>query len=210
MASFSLTALPWKIQLAIFVVLSLAAGGAFFYFYDMPKTEALGTRQTELAGMRSRIDRGLATARQLPEFRKQVAELELKLDALRPILPDEKDAAELLRRIETLARESRLTLVGFKPQQPTQKQMHAEWPIALQIEGTYHNLGMFLDRVSKFPRIINVSQLVITTKQNPQPDATIEVACTATTFVLIDAPAAPAEGKGKKGAPPKAAPKKSE
>ncbi len=37
--------------------------------------------------------------------------------------------------------------------------MHAEWPIALQLEGSYHNLGLFLDRVSKFPRIINIGNL---------------------------------------------------
>ena len=39
--------------------------------------------------------------------------------------------------------------------------MHAEWPISLELEGTYHNLGLFLDRVSKFPRIINVGKLEI-------------------------------------------------
>ena len=50
--------------------------------------------------------------------------------------------------------------------------MHAEWPISLELEGTYHNLGLFLDRVSKFPRIINVGGLDIEGKQQPQPNAT--------------------------------------
>ena len=205
MASFSLTTLPWKTQLAIFLVLSLAAGGAFIYFYDMPASAALAVRETELGTIKSRIDKANETARKLPEFRREVSDLEAKLDALRPILPDEKDAGELLRRMETLARESRLTIRNFRPQQPMQKTMHAEWPIALELDGTYHNLGLFLDRVSKFPRIINVGQLVIESKPKPDADATIEVKCTATTFVLIDAPVAPV-GKGKKAAP---APKKS-
>jgi Tfp pilus assembly protein PilO len=45
--------------------------------------------------------------------------------------------------------------------------MHAEWPIGLQLEGTYHNLGDFLERVSKFPRIINVSGIKIKAKDTP-------------------------------------------
>jgi type IV pilus assembly protein PilO len=110
-------------------------------------------------------------------------------------LPDEKDAAELLRRVNTLALQSSLTIRGFRPQEITTKQIHAEWPITLELEGTYHNLGLFLDRVSKFPRIINVGGLDIQGKEKPTPTATIEVTCTATTFVLLDAPA-PAPKKG--------------
>jgi type IV pilus assembly protein PilO len=63
--------------------------------------------------------------------------------------------------------------------------MHAEWPIGLQLEGTYHDLGTFLERVSKFPRIINVGDIHI--KAETRADgATISAECTATTFVLLE------------------------
>ncbi len=65
---------------------------------------------------------------------------------------------DLLRRVQTLATQSNLQVRGFRPQAITTKEMHAEWPIALQLEGNYHNLGLFLDRVSKFPRIINIGE----------------------------------------------------
>jgi type IV pilus assembly protein PilO len=194
---FSLAQLPWKAQLAIFVVMSLAAAGAFYYFYEMPVQTELQTRQTELDAVRARINKGLTTARQLPEFRKEVADLEAKLESLKPILPEEKDAADLLRNVNTLAVQSNLTIRGFKPQPITTRQMHAEWPIALDLEGSYHNLGRFLDSVSKFPRIINVGNLAIRSRPQASGNATIQVTCTATTFVLIDAPpAAPAAQKG--------------
>ena len=206
MASFSLTQLPWKAQLAIFVLLSIAGAGAFYYFYEMPHQAEIAASRRELTSIRDRMNKGLSTARSLGEFRKEVDDLKLRLDSLRPILPEEKDAADLLRNIQTLATQSDLTIRGFKPQPIATKEMHAEWPISLQLEGTYHNLGMFLDRVSKFPRIINVGKLDIKAKQDPDPNASIEVACTATTFVLLNTPV---ETK-KKGAPAKAAPKKTE
>ena len=193
MADLSLSKLPWKAQLAVFVVLSAASAGAFYYFLDMPVQERLAAKRTELASVRARIDKGLATARQLPEFRKEVSELQLRLEGLRPILPEEKDAADLLRRVHTLAGESNLTIRTFKPQAITTRELHAEWPISLELEGTYHNLGLFLDRVSKFPRIINVGGLSILGKNEAAATSTVAVTCTATTFVLIEP--APADAK---------------
>ena len=206
MADLSLTKLPWKAQIAVFVVLSIAGAGAYYYFLEMPAQQRIAAQASELTKIRARIDKGLATARQLPEFRKQVTELQGRLDSLRPILPEEKDAADLLRRVHTLAVQSNLTIRGFKPQAITTRELHAEWPISLEIEGTYHNLGTFLDRVSKFPRIINVSGLAIAgQKEATTSNHTIAVTCTATTFVLLD-PEALAAAQPKKGA--KKAPKK--
>jgi Tfp pilus assembly protein PilO len=76
--------------------------------------------------------------------------------------------------------------------------MHAEWPIGLQLEGSYHDLGGFLERVSKFPRIINVNGIKIKARADQRASATITAECTATTFVMIDAarPAAPAAAPG--------------
>jgi type IV pilus assembly protein PilO len=194
----SLGNLSWKAQLAVYVVISAASAGAFYYFLEMPVRARLATQRTELDSVRARIDKGLATARQLPEFRKEVADLQNKLESLRPILPEEKDAADLLRRVNMLAAQSNLTIRGFKPQAITTRELHAEWPISLELEGTYHNLGVFLDRVSKFPRIINVSGMSIQGKNEAQSTATIAITCTATTFVLIEpAPEAPAKSAKK-------------
>ncbi len=197
MAELSLAKLPWKTQLAIFVVVALAGAGAYYNFFETPAQARIATLDTELASIRGRIEKGAATARQLPEFRKEVADLQTRLDSLRPILPDEKDAADLLRRVHTLATQSNLTIRGFRPQAIATRTLHAEWPISLELEGTYHNLGLFLDRVSKFPRIINVSGITIESRAQPQPNATINVKCTATTFVLLDTPSPAAKAATK-------------
>lgn len=206
MADLSITKLPWKAQLGLFVALAVAGAGAFYYFYEMPARAALATEQEELDKINQRINRGLETARELPTFRKEIDGLMARLESLRPILPEEKDVADLLRRIQTLATQSSLTIRSFKPQPVATRQLHVEWPISLEIEGTYHNLGLFLDRVSKFPRIINVGKLDIKSKQAPEPNASIDVQLTATTFVLLgEAQQEPAQ----KGAAAKA-PKKTE
>lgn len=185
--------LPWYGQVAVFLVLGLVLIGGFYWFYVVPTEAEMVTREQKLAALRVDIAKGSATANQLNQFRQQVAELEGRLESLKAVLPEQKDVADLLRRIQTLATQSNLAIRGFKPAPSVTKQLHAEWPIALQLDGTYHNLAMFFDRVSKFSRIINVSNIAIRGKDKPEPNSTISVDCVATTFVLLETakPAAP-------------------
>jgi type IV pilus assembly protein PilO len=189
-ANLSLAKLPWYGQIGVFVVIALAGAGAFYYFYEMPQQVEIDAQTAQLSAIRGRISKGQAMARQLPEFKKEIGTLEAKLDALKPILPDERDVGDLLRRVQTLATQSNLQVRGFKPQAITTKEMHAEWPIALQLEGNYHNLGLFLDRVSKFPRIINIGNMQLAAKNPPTPNASMTINATATTFVFVEPSAA--------------------
>jgi type IV pilus assembly protein PilO len=201
-ANLTLSKLPWYGQIGAFVLIAVALAGAFYYFVESPKQVTLQAQTRELSDIRGRISKGQAMARQLPEFRKEIATLEARLDSLKPILPDERDVGDLLRRVQTLATQSNLQVRGFKPMGITTREMHAEWPIALQLEGNYHNLGLFLDRVSKFPRIINVGSMNVQAKEDPTPNASLTIGATATTFVLVDPPPTPVEdpnAKGKKG-----------
>ena len=189
--NLSLSKLPWYAQVGTFVFLSLAAAGVFWNWYAQPLQESIDAREAQLALVRADIDRGLATARRLPEFRQEVGQLESQLDRLKTILPEERDVADLLRRVQGMATQSNLTIRGFTPRAVATRQLHAEWPIGLQLEGTYHNLGDFLERVSKFPRIINVSGIKIRSKEASGDASTITAECTATTFVLIEPKPAP-------------------
>jgi type IV pilus assembly protein PilO len=194
--NLSLSKMPWYGQIGAFVVLSLMAAGVFWYYYASPLQADIDARQTQLASIRADIDRGLATARRLPEFRREVAELEGQLARLRAILPEERDVADLLRRVQAMATQSNLTIRGFTPRAVATRQMHAEWPIGLQLEGTYHDFGDFLERVSRFPRIIHVDGISIRAQENAAVGGpTIIADCTATTFVLIE-PAPPAAAPG--------------
>ena len=190
----SLNKLPWYAQVGMFVVLALAMMGVFYQFHVVPTQAEMATRETTLNGLRADIAKGASTAAQLNQFKQQVADLEGRLESLKAVLPEQKDVADLLRRIQTLATQSNLAIRGFKPEPSVTKQLHAEWPIKLQLDGTYHNLAMFFDRVSKFSRIINVGGISIHGKEKPALDSTISVDCTATTFVLLETPK-PAAGK---------------
>jgi len=186
----SLSKLPWYAQIGAFVALAITGMGLFIYYYEMPMRTDISGRATQLVGLRADIAKGLNTAKKLPEFEAQVTELEARLSNLRAVLPEEKDVADLLRRLQTEAVRSNIEIKTVKPEATVTKQLHAEWPISLQLDGTYHNLALFFDRVGKFTRIVNITSVEIKGKDKPTPTSTISAACVATTFVLLEKPAA--------------------
>ncbi len=198
----SLTKLPWYAQIGAFVLLGCGAGGAFYYYYERDYRTELDSRVSQLTSLRRDIRTGLETEKKLPEFRGQVDDHVARLSNLRAVLPEEKDAADLLRRMQTVATQSNLTIKSFKPSPVVTKDLHAEWPIALELDGTYHNLATFFDRVGKFTRIVNITGVQVSGRDRPAPNATIEATCVATTFVLLEKPsaAAPARGRGARAA----------
>ena len=213
--ALTLNKLPWYAQLGLFVVLSIVGVGIFYYYYEMPARAEMVKQEKELKTLRADLDKARITAKKLPEFKAQVSDLEHRLATLRAVLPEEKDAADLLRRLQTVAVQSNLVIMGFKPSPTVTKQVHAEWPITLDLEGNYHNLAAFFDRLGKFTRIVNISALEVKAKdaKSQQPNVTISAKCVATTFVLLDKAAIEAakekaNAKGGKPAPKPAAPAK--
>jgi type IV pilus assembly protein PilO len=197
----SLTKLPWYAQIGAFVALAVTGCGLFFYYYEMPARDEMKSRDVQLRALRTDIGRGLTTAKKLDEFKAQVVDLEGRLANLKAVLPEEKDAADLLRRMQVVAGQSNLEIKGFKPSPTVTKQLHAEWPITLELTGTYHNLAIFFDRVGKFTRIVNITGLDVKGRERPDANATITATCVATTFVLLEHPTPP-KGVAKPGAAP--------
>src|SRR4029453_12342542 len=143
----SLSKLPWYGQIGAFVLVCMGAVYGFWHFYVSEMQGDIDMRETRLTALRRGVARGIAPARRLPEFESQVAQLEQRLENLKQVLPEEKDVADILRRIQGLATQSSLTIQRFTPQAAVQQALYAEIPYRLQAEGTYHNLGLFFDRV---------------------------------------------------------------
>jgi type IV pilus assembly protein PilO len=199
----SLSKLPWYGQIGAFVLVCVLAVFGFWKFYVSDVQGDIDARRSRLTALRADIAKGVATARRLPQFQADVTQLEQRLENLRSVLPEEKDVADILRRVQGLATQSNLNIQRFTPQDPRQEALYAALPYKLKAEGTYHNLGLFFDRLSKFPRIINVGDITIKAKQTQDANGTIDAECTATTFVLQESKAPAAGGRGGRGVVPK-------
>ena len=155
------------------MILSALSIYGFYTYYVSDVNDVITLKQTRITGLRAVINKGVATARRLGEFQSQVTDLEHRLDALKNVLPEQKDVADTLRRIQGLATQSNLTLLRFTPAAPKQQPLYLEVPHQLIADGNYHNLALFFDRVAKFQRIINVGDISIGAKPRQDPNSTI-------------------------------------
>ena len=196
--------LPFYGQVVVF--LAMAVGIVAVAYYAYPDLEAMRTEvrqlETDYAAKQQEIRKGQAIEQRLPEFEREIETLERKLGDVKQILPTQQETGDLLAWIKNLGDQSNLDLKSFAPQALRPVDFYREFPIDMQVVTRYHDLGMFLDRVSKYQRIINVDNLKITQAKGKGAAAekTINASFTATTFVYDEAAGAQAQAHQQKGA----------
>jgi type IV pilus assembly protein PilO len=175
-------------------------GIVFLYAYVlmMPLWEQKGKYEDTLRKLQSDLQQKQHIAANRPKLEAEIKALEKQLDEALVRLPEEKDIPRLLTQVNTLGQQSGLEFLLFRPGAPVKKGFYAEVPIDVRVEGQYHSLGGFLDRVSKLERIVTVSDVKIVplSTQQQRGDRSIVADLKATTYTFL-------EKGGSTGAPAK-------
>lgn len=194
MADNSLTRLPLAGQLGVSVFLAALICGLFYYFWYSDALDKEKAKKTRLEQLQKEIRALEVTANKLQEFQREVQLLEAKLETLKRILPPERETPDLMRRVQYLAAQSNLVIRKFTPAAPVNKDFYQEVPINVDVEGTYHMLGQFFDRVGRLSRLVNMGNIKIKSQSNQTASNTIAASAVATTFVYLETPPSPPPG----------------
>lgn len=175
--------LSFKGQIGVFAGLAIAiVVVAYSVFPNLSEMrEEIKGLEATFVEKEAEIRKGRAAEQRLPELEREIANKKQELADLEEILPSDRETGDLLRYVKNLGDQSNLDLKSFAPQAMRPAEFYKEFPIEMQVSGRYHDLGIFLDRVSKYSRIINVDNLRIGSAN--QPGRTIQASLTATTFV---------------------------
>ena len=138
-----------------------------------PRNKKIEAKTKQLDALQVQISEGRAAKQKLPQFREEVRRLELELEKLLRILPARRNTPELLRRIRQLTEQGNFDLLRFTPGNFTDRDFYSEWPIAIKLNGSYHNLALFFDRVGRFSRIVNIENLKIAAPAE-QPEGALD------------------------------------
>ncbi len=194
MAENAYTKLPKNQQMGIGAGLAVAIGVAFYFMWWEGEAVRRDGLLTQLAGLNATIAELNVVKANLPALEKEVEQLSLRLDQLRRILPPAKETPDLMKRLQALASQSNLKIKSFTPGQTSQKEFYQEWPIEIQVDGTYPNLATFFDRVGRLPRIVNIGNLRTQASARQNFSQTLSAQYTAMTYVYSE----PAPKPGKK------------
>ncbi|NMC66545.1 MAG: type 4a pilus biogenesis protein PilO [Acidobacteria bacterium] len=183
---------PWYGHLLLAVIIFALV---FFFFFKPRNTELQSLRESRLK-LEKEVEVLKEQKKELDKIEAELVVLNATLKDLEQIIPQKKEIADILRRIQQLAYDSRLNVLKFQPKGEVNKDFYAEWPINIEISGTYHNLGIFFDKLSKFSRLFNVNNFSISALNNQTDELTIGSKFVATTYYFIEEQPKPAKTAG--------------
>jgi Tfp pilus assembly protein PilO len=181
---------PWYYGLIIGLLAAAAIFALSYYLMFKPMNEEIASLESRLDGLQTQIQEGRSAQARLPQFREQVRRLELDLDKLLRILPARLNTQEILRNVRTLAEQGDFDLKVFEPGQTVDREFYKEWPIRITLDGQYHNLATFFDKIRRYPRIFNVENLQLRALPNQRGPHTLTTSFTVKTFVYSEPPPA--------------------
>ncbi len=179
----AINTLPRLGQPGVFLGFGLVMVGLGWYWFVSGYGAQIQLKRKQLEVLNREIGRGRETEHKHKKNLTRNRRLASRLARLKMILPDGKQTAELLRQVQEGAVGSHLNIKRFQPLPLKEREYFSEVPHHLVVDGTYHSLGLFFDRLSKLPRIVNVEDLRISTLDKSGSGHTITAACTAVTFI---------------------------
>jgi len=182
---------PWYGYLIVAAVIFALV----FFFYFKPRNAELQDLRESREKLEKEVQVLKEKKKELDKIEAELVVLNATLKDLEQIIPQKKEIADILRRIQQLAYDSRLNVLKFQPRGEAKKEFYAEWPINIEISGTYHNLGLFFDRLSKFSRLFNINNFSITALSNQTDALTIGSKFVATTYYFIEELPKPAKSE---------------
>ncbi|HKJ66210.1 MAG TPA: type 4a pilus biogenesis protein PilO [Desulfopila sp.] len=147
----------FKVLLAVGLVLLPIV--IFYFVFLSPNLEDLERLETQKVTLEQKLQRVKKKAANRERLRREVEETRIVFEEVAELLPSEKEIPQLLKDISALGRNAGLDFLAFKPGQDTPKDFYAEIPVNINVKGPYHNLGFFLDQVSKLERIVTVNNI---------------------------------------------------
>jgi len=186
-----LAGIPKPIRLAIALALLVSLATGYWFFSYQPKAEKVEILQAKNQKLERQLFNIRAVASNLEAFEKEVAVLEAEFKRARRRLPEGKQFEDLLSDITTAGKKVGVRIKSIERQPEIPHDFYAEVPFRIELDGTYHDLARFFERVGSLPRIVNVGEIDMRVDKEYRENTSLRVQGTATTFRFLSTPAAP-------------------
>ena len=181
----SLGKLPKAARLGILVGVASALGAGYFFMIYQSSDAQLQQLRTKELELERKLSEVRSIAANISAFEAEIDDLEVKLNAALRQLPNEKQLEVLLTDISNLGKTAGVEIKSFKRKPEAIHDFYAEVPIAIELEGSFHDIARFFDLMSKLPRIVNMGALKMAVTQETQDVTRLKVSGTATTFRFV-------------------------
>lgn len=174
---------PMAPKIAVLLGMFIAALAAGWWFLWSDQLMELETREREEITLKQQYLEKKKQTVNLELYREQLAEIDRSFGALLKQLPNKSEIDALLIEVNQAGLGRGLQFELFRPGQEQIKDFYAELPVAVKINGAYHDFGAFAADIAKLPRIVTLNNISIA----PFKDgAILSLDATTKTFRYLD------------------------
>lgn len=171
-----------KIKLLIGAAVVVLPIILFYFISFAPTSDKIQSLTNRKQSLIAEISRAKKAAGELGKIKLAMAETEELFETTATLLPKRKEIPALLRNISDLGKNAGLDFLFFKPGPEKAKDFYAEIPVDISINGPYHNMGFFLDQVSKLGRIVTVDNIKMGSPHQEGGEMLLKSTCRLTTY----------------------------
>ncbi|HXX81714.1 MAG TPA: type 4a pilus biogenesis protein PilO [Thermodesulfovibrionales bacterium] len=195
--NINMKAMPLAAKVVITFLPAIVISVLVIILLILPRHKEIQRLNEEITKQENDIAKDQVKAAKLSTLKTENEKLQRRLDELKLQLPEEREVSGLLKQVSDLGIKSGLKIISWKPEQ---KKDHPsgtiyEIPVAVELSGSYHNLGIFFSRLTKLNRIVNISDIRMGSPQPQRDEAVARISFKATTFSAV-----PEQERGAKAA----------
>ena len=151
-----------------------------------PRSDELVELREQLATQQQQLEEKRIKVSARADEEKRIRDLQADVKRAEARLPEGREIADLLSNIASSARAVGLDLTLFRQKPEAYSDFYADVPVQMEMRGTYHELALFMDRVKRLDRIVNVSDIQLRKPRVEGDVVLLDASCTATTFRFLD------------------------
>ena len=146
--------------------------------------DALSAEQVKENALKTEYSTKLGKAVNLPALKKKREQVQLYVSQIEKQLPSKAEMDALLSDINQAGVGRSLQFQLFRPGDVLARDYYAELPIAVRVNGKYHDMGSFAADIANLSRIVTLNNLKITPVGGK--DGMLSLEATAKTFRYLD------------------------
>ena len=178
--------LPKFQKILILAIVLAAITGLYAYLFYLPASAEIEKKKVDMGKLETQLRELRTVAENMKRFQADSAKLREQVELAIAQLPTSKEIPSLLANISNLGKEAGLEFILFRPVPEVTQEFLVLIPVEIKVKGTYTDVAIFFDRVSKMPRIVNISGVSMEGAKDVFGRWEITTSCTATTFKFIE------------------------
>jgi type IV pilus assembly protein PilO len=188
--------MPIDTKIAVVLIAAFLLTGANWFLVISELDDKILASQGQIAKLEKDLVDKKVIADNLNQFKRDKEVLERRLAEALTELPIQTDLDDLLRQLNDVGKKSGLEIVSLEPGKEAPQNFYASIPIKMQVSGSYHEIAVFFESVSKLRRIVNISNINFGGPTRRAEKVVLTSNFMATTFRFVEKANAAPDAKG--------------